>query len=249
MLARQVTQEMTASAYGSDSTRDSGGEPESGTKDLPQAFADCDSSARPDVCEAVAVRRALPFLALAALVAVLVIGLTQAGGESGDGGSAGPSLTEARRALAGAPEPLAALYERGNTIEASDPDRFAEQLRSLRGHPVVVNAWATWCGPCKLEFPFFQRAAVRLGKRVAFLGLNVSDSRRSAERFLEKRPVPYPSLEDGSGATLREVAPGVRGLPVTIFYDARGERTFVHQGGYRDEDDLLDDVRRYATSG
>ena len=192
-------------------------------------------------------RRALPFLALAALVAVLIIGLTQAGGGSGDEGSAGPSLTEAQRALAGAPAPLAALYERGNTIEASDPDRFAEQLRELRGYPVVVNAWATWCGPCKLEFPFFQRAATRLGKRVAFLGLNVSDNRESAERFLQKRPVPYPSLEDGSGATLRDAAPGVRGLPVTIYYDAKGRRTFVHQGGYRDEADLLADVERYAT--
>ncbi|HEV2784951.1 MAG TPA: TlpA disulfide reductase family protein [Solirubrobacteraceae bacterium] len=191
-------------------------------------------------------RRALPFLALAALVAVLVIGLTQAGG--GDGGEqpAGPSTTELREALEGAPAPLAALYARGNAIEASDPDRFAEQLRALRGYPIVVNAWATWCGPCKLEFPFFQRAATRLGKRVAFIGLNVQDNRRSAEEFLAERPVPYPSLEDGGGKTLREVAPGVRGLPVTVYYDKDGERAFVHQGGYRSEADLLEDVERYT---
>ena len=191
-------------------------------------------------------RRALPFLALAALVAVLVIGLTQAGSGDGDKAADGPSLTQAREALEGAPAPLAALYERGNTIEASDPQKLEKELRALRGHPVVVNAWATWCGPCKLEFPFFQRAATRLGKEVAFVGLNVQDNRESAQRFLRERPVPYPSFEDGGGRTLHELAPGVRGLPVTVFYDADGERTFVHQGGYRDEADLLADVRRYT---
>ena len=191
-------------------------------------------------------RRALPFLALAALITVLVIGLTQAGSGAEDEPAGGPSLVQAQEALEGAPAPLAALYERGNTIETSDPDAFEKELRALRGHPVVVNAWATWCAPCKLEFPFFQRAAERLGKRVAFVGLNVQDNRESAERFLKERPVPYPSFEDGGGRTLSTLATGVRGLPVTLFYAADGEQTFVHQGGYRNEEQLLEDVRRYA---
>ena len=191
-------------------------------------------------------RRALPFLALAALVAVLEIGLRQAGGGDGDEPAGGPSPTEARDALKGAPPALAALYERGNTIEPSDRGRFEKELRALRGHPVVVNAWATWCGPCKLEFPYFRRAAAKLGTRVAFLALNVEDSRADAQRFLRRSPVPYPSLEDGDGKLLREAAPGVKGLPVTIYYDAKGERTFVHQGGYRSEDELVEDIERYA---
>ena len=177
---------------------------------------------------------------------MLVIGLTQAGGEDAGEPAAAPSLTQAREALRGAPAPLAALHERANTIVESDPESFARELRALRGHPVVVNAWATWCGPCKLEFPYFQRAATRLGKRVAFVGLNVQDNREGAERFLEERPVPYPSFEDGGGRTLNELAKGVRGLPVTIFYDARGEQAFVHQGFYRSEADLLEDIERYT---
>jgi thiol-disulfide isomerase/thioredoxin len=192
------------------------------------------------------VRRALPFLALAALVAVLVVGLTQAGGEDGGEPAGGPSQGQAEKALAGAPPPLRALYDRPNAIERAGVPAFREQLRALRGHPVVVNAWASWCGPCKLEFPFFQRATVKLGKRVAFLGLNVQDNRGDAERFLRREPVAYPSLEDGDGDILREAAPGVRGLPVTIYYDAKGEQAFVHQGGYRSEAELIEDIERYA---
>jgi cytochrome c biogenesis protein CcmG/thiol:disulfide interchange protein DsbE len=192
------------------------------------------------------VRRALIFLGFAALAAVLVIGLTQAGGEDGAEPSGGPSPTEARRALADAPPPLAALYERANAIEPATVDDLRGELRALRGHPVVINAWASWCGPCKLEFPYFQRAAARLGTEVAFFALNVEDNRGDALRFLRTAPVPYPSLEDGDGKLLREAAPGVKGLPVTIYYDEDGEQTFVHQGGYRSEDELVEDIERYA---
>ncbi|HEX8084060.1 MAG TPA: TlpA disulfide reductase family protein [Solirubrobacteraceae bacterium] len=191
-------------------------------------------------------RRALPFLALAALAAVLVIGLTQAGDGNEPERDAGPSLTELQRAVAGAPAPLAALYAEGNRVVASSREDFRRRLRALRGHPVVVNVWGSWCGPCKLEFPFFQRAVQRVGRRVAFLGINVVDSRDGAEAFLRKRPVPYPSLEDGNASISNEAAPGARGAPITAFYDREGKRQFVHQGQYRSVEDLLADVERYA---
>ena len=191
-------------------------------------------------------RRALPFLGLAALVVVLVIGLTQAGNEDGGDAGRGPSLAELQRAVAGAPAPLAALYEQANQVVPSDVDDYRRRLRALRGHPVVVNVWGSWCGPCKLEFPHFQRAAQRLGKRVAFLGINLVDNREDAERFLATRPVPFPSLEDGNGAITREAAPGARGAPHTVFYDRSGKRVFIHQGFYRSLEDLLADIERYA---
>ena len=193
------------------------------------------------------VRRALSLLALAALVAVLVIGLTQAGRDDGDEPGAGPSLSELQRSVAGAPEPLAALYAQGNEVVPSSVEDFRRRLRSLRGYPVVVNLWGSWCGPCKLEFPYFQRSVQRLGKRVAFLGINVIDSTEDAEEFLTERPVPYPSLEDGDMDIAREAAPGVRGAPATVFYNDEGERTLVHQGQYDSVDDLVADIERYAT--
>lgn len=178
-----------------------------------------------------------------ALVVVLAIGISQSGGK--DAEPASTSTTLDTKALEGAPAPLAALHEAAGTIKPSDTKRYDEQLRELRGYPVVVNAWASWCGPCKLEFPFFRDAATRLGKRVAFLGLNVSDNRQDALAFLRKQPVPYPHLEDGD-ARIVQKAGAAGGLPTTIFYDKDGKRAFIHQGGYRSERDLLRDIKRYA---
>jgi thiol-disulfide isomerase/thioredoxin len=192
------------------------------------------------------VRRTLWILGIAALAAVLAIGIAQSGG----GGDEQPraQTTSARldlAALKGAPAPLAALHEDANVIRPADVEAYEEQLERLRGYPVVVNAWAAWCGPCKLEFPFFREVATKHGKEIAFLGLNVSDNRGDAERFLRKEPVPYPSLEDGD-ARIVQKAGAAGGLPATIFYDAEGERTFIHQGGYTSEQDLLEDIRRYT---
>ncbi len=190
-----------------------------------------------------------PVIALlaVALVAVLVVGLTQAGSDSGDPGIPEPlSREEVLEPLAGAPAPLAALYGRANELPEATPASYRRQLRSLRGYPVVVNAWASWCGPCKLEFPIFQRASSRLGRRIAFLGLNVGDNKEDAAAYLTKAPVPYPSLVDGDFKILGTAAQGAQGLPITIFYNANGERTFIHQGGYASEADLLADIERHT---
>lgn len=194
-------------------------------------------------------RRALPFIAVAALVAVVVIGLTQADGESGGDAGSGPSLAELQRAVADAPPPLAALYSEGNQVVPSSVEDFRRRMRSLRGYPVVVNVWGSWCGPCKLEFPHFQRAVQRYGERVAFLGIDVIDNVENAEEFLQKRPVPYPSLEDGDLSIAREVVPGARGAPHTAFYDADGNRVLVHQGQYATFEDLAADIEKYTGIG
>ena len=188
-------------------------------------------------------RRTAWILAAVALVAVLVVGIVQGSGGTED--TPAYDLAEAKRSLAGAPGPLAALHARANTIEAdADVDRYEAMLRQLKGYPVVVNAWATWCGPCKLEFPIFQQVSTKLGKRVAFFALNVADNRAKAEEFLAERPVPYPSLEDGDTRIVQHVG-WSGGLPLTIFYDRRGKR-FVHQGGYTTQAALMRDIERYA---
>jgi cytochrome c biogenesis protein CcmG/thiol:disulfide interchange protein DsbE len=192
-------------------------------------------------------RRAAWIAASVALVAVLVIGLTQAGQDEPSPAPASSSfdLDEALTSLEGAPPPLAALHDRANEITPADAGDYEAELRKLRGHPVVVNAWASWCGPCKLEFPVFQRVSTRLGKEVAFLGLDVSDNRQDAEAYLKKTPVPYPHLEDKDSRIVQEA--GARGgLPTTIYYDAKGERSFIHQGGYTEDADLIEDIRKYA---
>lgn len=192
--------------------------------------------------------RPLLLLVAAALVVVLAVGFAQAGSEGADdAGIPGPLTREqVLEPLAGAPAPLAALHAEANALPEATVSSYRARLRDLRGYPVVVNAWASWCGPCKLEFPLFQRAARDLGKRVAFLGLNVSDSREAAAKYLTEAPVPYPSLVDGDFKILGAAASGAQGLPVTIFYDERGDRTFIHQGGYASQGDLMADIRRHT---
>ncbi len=189
-------------------------------------------------------RRALLLLALLTLAAIVVVGLTQAGGEDQPQATT-PTGAAAVRALAGAPPELARLHGQASELLGGGVAAYRARLRELRGWPVVVNKWASWCGPCRFEFPFFQSQAVALGRRVAFLGIDSGDTRSAAERFLRRFPVPFPSYEDPSERIAR-VAGAPANFPITIFYSATGERTFVHQGAFPSEAALAKAIRRYA---
>jgi cytochrome c biogenesis protein CcmG, thiol:disulfide interchange protein DsbE len=146
--------------------------------------------------------------------------------------------------LDGAPAALAGLYREPSELLDGGDDAFKKRIAALRGHPVVVNVWASWCGPCRFEFPFFQKQAVKRGKRVAFLGVNSQDNKGDAADFLDEYPLPFPSYEDPDGDVTRELR--VVGLPATAYYDRKGELAYLHQGGYASEDKLAEDIERYA---
>ena len=148
--------------------------------------------------------------------------------------------------LANAPPPLAALHHQANKLLGGGPVAFRRRLGKLRGYPVVVNKWASWCAPCRGEFPYFQRLSVEYGKRLAFLGVNSDDGDGSAGRkFLREYPVTYPSYLD-PGLGVAAVFHGVQGSPMTAYYDRRGRLAYLHQGGYQSESKLAADIRRYA---
>ena len=190
-------------------------------------------------------RRPLFLLAAAAVAAAFVIGLVQSSGED-DAGDAPELITpgEAARRLSGAPVPLAALHVQGSQLLGGGPAAYRRRLRDLLGYPVVVNKWGSWCGPCRAEFPFFNRAGVRYGKRVAFLGVDIVDNREEARRFLKDVPVPFPSYEDPRGRLAPELG-GAQATPSTLFLDADGKEAYLHQGAYRSEADLAADIDRY----
>jgi thiol-disulfide isomerase/thioredoxin len=185
-----------------------------------------------------------PRRALAAATAALLL----AGLGAGCGAKQPPSAArpaEYRSALRGAPPPISRLYSRPNAIVNGGPAAFKAQLASLRGYPVVVNKWASWCGPCRYEFPFFQALVRRYGRRIAFLAVDSMDARSDAQRFLRKFPVPYPSFFDSNGAIAR-VFRGDRVSPSTAFYDAKGALVLTKQGGYASRAALEKDIRQYA---
>ena len=174
------------------------------------------------------------------VVGGVVMGLTQAGTvEERSGGDF--DLEAAQQRLSGAPAPLASLYARGGGIVEGDRRAFEDTLRSLRGHPVVINKWASWCGPCRAEFPILQDVASERGREIAFLGLNSRDVRGAAERFLAEHPLPFPSYEDPDEKIARALDSPAN-FPVTIFLDENGETAFVHQGSYRSSGDLTADI-------
>lgn len=184
---------------------------------------------------------------LAALALALGLLIGACGGSSGDPGASDPASrhTDYDAALAEAPPRLASLYAEGSELLDGGVRAYEARLERLRGFPVVVNKWASWCGPCRFEFPFLQELAAERGTEVAFLGINSKDSEDAARTFLERFPVPYPSFSDPDhelGNLLEEA----REFPVTAFYDSEGELAFVHRGVYASKDDLAADIDRYA---
>jgi cytochrome c biogenesis protein CcmG, thiol:disulfide interchange protein DsbE len=159
--------------------------------------------------------------------------------------SAAPPPAELSHALAGSPPALASLHAQANQLLSGGPAAFKRRLASLKGHPVVVNKWASWCGPCRAEFPMFQRLGEQLGRNVAFIGVNTQDNEGDAARFLKKFPVSYPSYVDGDGK-VAEVFNGIATFPSTAFYDASGKLQFMHQGQYPSEQKLRADISRYV---
>jgi len=183
------------------------------------------------------------------LITVLACGLAFGTGlvacGSDEPESAAPSGAEVREALAGSPPPLAAVHEQANELLDGGAEAFEERLGELKGFPVVVNRWAAWCDPCRREMPHLQRQALKYGKRVAFLGVDVQDNDGNARKFLERYPVPYPSYKDPDLKISAEIG-GVSGPPTTAFYDSKGELAYLKQGVYLSERDLAEDIERYA---
>jgi cytochrome c biogenesis protein CcmG/thiol:disulfide interchange protein DsbE len=100
-------------------------------------------------------------------------------------------------------------------------------LESLRGKPVVLNFWATWCGPCYEEHPTLV-AVARANPNVRFLGVVFQDSEAKIQQFLNERGRAYPTVVDDGGKTA--IAYGIGGVPETFFLDATGKIVAKYSG-------------------
>ena len=108
------------------------------------------------------------------------------------------------------------------------PATFRAMLAQLRGTPVVVNVWATWCPPCVEEAPHLAEVSQEYEGRVQFVGLDILDDRTAAKEFIERYGWQYPSVFDPAGE-IRD-ALGYIGQPVTVIYDREGKQAFEHVG-------------------
>jgi len=105
---------------------------------------------------------------------------------------------------------------------------------SLVGQPLVINVWASTCGPCKAELPDFAAAHARFGDTVRFVGIDYLPPSDSEEQFARDKGVQYELLYDADGEFIS--AAGIATFPVTLFVDADG--TIVEQTGQLDEEQI-----------
>ncbi len=192
-------------------------------------------------------RRAIVTLVCLAVAGLVAVGLSELPGGSSTDTSKTTRLTRAQvgALLVGSPPPLAALHEQGGKLLAGGERSLRTRLAALRGYPVVINKWASWCVPCKQEFPAFQQASAEYGRRVAFIGLDSGDSGKTdAEAFLRSFPLSYPSWYDPSGS-LGEQLTDSSFTPVTVFIARDGKR-YIRQGEYPNVGKLRADIEKYA---
>jgi cytochrome c biogenesis protein CcmG, thiol:disulfide interchange protein DsbE len=145
-------------------------------------------------------------------------------------------------------KPATGLSSESGKLVGGGTKAFEAQLRELRGTPVVVNQWASWCGPCRFEFPFFRDLAGKYKGRVAFLGVNSQDSRSPAQDFLTSNPVPYPSYFDPN-VEIARVFKGGLAWPTTAFYDSKGKLVETHAGAYASQAKLDEAIRENVLKG
>lgn len=93
-------------------------------------------------------------------------------------------------------------------------------LEKLRGRPVVMNFWASWCGPCQLEHPNLEWAAGTLGQQAQFVGVVFEDTEENAREYLARHGASFPQLMDDRGRVAVDY--GASGVPETYFIDANG---------------------------
>lgn len=149
--------------------------------------------------------------------------------------------------LRGSPAPLAALHEQAGQLIGRG---LLARIKSLRGYPIVVNIWASWCIPCQKEFGLFADASARYGKRVAFLGADYNDpDTGNARAFLAKHPVSYPSYTIVPGSINSLLPGGIQATPTTFYLGPKGGVRDVHTGEYDSQGTLDQDVQSYALGG
>lgn len=174
--------------------------------------------------------------------------LAACGGSSGDASRTDAAPQPVAPPAAELPPKLAANVKQADEFVGTGVGDFEARLARLKGHPVVVNQWASWCDPCRFEIPFFRAMTAKYADRVAFVGIDMQDDRDAAEDFMRKLPSGFPSVFDADGSVTRSLGGG-QASPTTFYLDKNGKRVFAKLGAYANADKLEEDIRRYALGG
>jgi peroxiredoxin len=141
-----------------------------------------------------------------------------------------PALIGGGDGQAGASEPAPIAGHPAPDFELKTLDGKIVRLSDFKGKPVLVNFWATWCSPCRSEFPDFQKAWVDNADNLVIIGVNntTTDVRDQIPAFLEEFGVTFPIVLDETGETAK--AYNILGLPTSFFIDRNGTVIEVFTG-------------------
>jgi thiol-disulfide isomerase/thioredoxin len=162
--------------------------------------------------------------------ATILFGLVLLGAAVACGGE--PAPTTAGSVGSGSPSasPTSLVPASPTALPEMTPAEFDTMLAEFYGKPVVVNYWASWCGPCTKEAPDLALMSGQYGPRVQFVGVDVQDQLQPARAFIEQYGWAYPSVFDPDAAIRN--ARGLPGLPITIVYDQVGHQIWQSAGAF-----------------
>jgi thiol-disulfide isomerase/thioredoxin len=121
--------------------------------------------------------------------------------------------------------------QRDVTFQSTDGETV--ELSSHEGKPVLLNFWATWCAPCRVEMPILQAYYDQHPDQFIFYAVNVGESAEMAQGYIDDREYTFPVGLDPENILADQLA--VRGLPVSLIYNANGELHYRHTGGLTQE--------------
>ncbi len=168
--------------------------------------------------QATAVKWVIVLLA-ASVVAVAIYGAVLAlNANSVSSSKKGSTVSNSSSPLIGKPVPqfsLPELADNGKAVQGSSlsPEAFS-------GKPLVINFFASWCGPCNAETPMIAKAADGYGSKIQFLGVDENDTRSKALTFIAQKGVKYPVVSDSGSLQTRYF---LLGLPTTVFVNGKGD--------------------------
>jgi len=162
------------------------------------------------------------------VIAVLAAACTSTASPATPSSSAGTEPVLAACPAPGAPAGAGALPDLSLPCLGAVEGAATVPLRRLTGRPMVVNLWASWCGPCREELPALARLSRAAGDRLRVIGVASLDVPANSISFASDSRLPFPSLQDRDGDLER----GLRrnGLPVTVLVRADGAVAYVYQG-------------------